>query len=97
MFWVTIPRSRKVKQSYSSSVFTSIWAILVALFKLLKFRNADMIISNGPGVCIPVFAAFWIYRLTLLQPWWKSLYIESFCRVKDLSMTGKILYRFVNK
>jgi hypothetical protein len=88
-FYITIPRSRKVKQSYFTSIFTSIWSILVAFCKLFKHRDAEAIskfkpptfikqkVSNGPGVCIPVFFVFFIYKVFwyfLLYKIYKSYY-----------------------
>ena len=84
--------------------------MLITFFKLIRLRNADAVskylsilnnflVSNGPGVAIPVYFTFFIYRLMLLSWSPKMVFIESFCRVKDLSLTGKILYksRFMNK
>ena len=40
-FWIAIPRSRNVKQSYFTSIFTSVWSIIVTFFKLYRYRDAD--------------------------------------------------------
>ena len=43
IFWIKIPRSRNVKQSYFTSVFSSVWSIFVTFFKLYRFRDAEAI------------------------------------------------------
>jgi len=57
--WTIIPRSREVKQSYLTSIFTTSWANLVTFFKLFKFRDAD-VISNP----LPIYSSFkWTWNL----------------------------------
>ena len=64
---ITLPRARKVHQSYLTSVATTLWTILFCLWHvtirppLLSPRRkiADVIITNGPGTCVPIiFCAF---------------------------------------
>lgn len=85
-----IRRSREVGQSWVSTVFTT----LVSLFDscvLYVTLKPDLILCNGPGTCVPiclvsVFSkAMWLHQS-------KLVFVESFCRVKSLSMTGKLLY-----
>ena len=85
-----IPRSREVSQSYLSSIKTTIKALLNC--KSLVFTiNPDLILVNGPGTCLP------IVFLSILNAMLKSkkchiVFVESFCRIKSLSLTGKIIY-----
>ena len=92
----TIPRAREVLQSYTTSVLTTLYASCFALVAVFRERPA-LIIANGPGTCLPICMAGLLLRfvrLLLLQggrvP--KVLFVESFCRVKTLSLTGKLLY-----
>eukprot|EP01080_Neovahlkampfia_damariscottae_P007246 gene7246-11564_t len=86
--FIMIPRSRNVHQSYFTSIFTTIYSFLITLFKVPK---SDLIICNGPGVCIPVIFSCYFYKFFLN---WKTkiFFVESIARVENLSLTGKILY-----
>ncbi len=53
--------------------------------KILLHEKPDIIISLGPEIAIPFF--FWGKLLGM-----RTLYIESWCRVDNLSLTGRILY-----
>ena len=55
-----------------------------------------LLLCNGPGVCLPLCLAAFLLRV-LASPWYhpKIIFCESFCRVKSLSMTGKIMYHLL--
>ena len=55
-----LPRSREVGQSYLSSIFTTLYALLHAAGMVLRTRPA-LLLCNGPGTCIPVCA--WAFAL----------------------------------
>ena len=85
-----IPRAREVGQSYITSMFTTINAILSSLPGVLRTRP-DLLLCNGPGTCIPV--VLWAYLLKfLLLSHVTVVYVESICRVEKLSLSGLILY-----
>ena len=85
-----IPRAREVKQSYLTSVFSTLYATLATLPIVLKTRP-DLLLCNGPGTCIPI--AFWTYLVKfLLLKDIKMIYVESICRVEKLSLSGLLLY-----
>lgn len=86
----TIPRARQVLQSYVTSVFTTLAAILSSCFLVFSSRP-DLVLCNGPGTCIPV--CFWAYLLKffVLRDT-KIVYVESLCRVQRLSLSGLLLY-----
>ncbi|CAN0372515.1 unnamed protein product, partial [Scytosiphon promiscuus] len=44
----TIPRSREVGQSYVTSVYTTLFAILHAAWMVVRIRP-DLVLVNGPG------------------------------------------------
>lgn len=87
-----IPRSREVNQSYLTSAFTTLHAVLYTL--PLVFRsNPDIVLCNGPGTCIPI--CIWVFlSKVLLCRNTKLVFIESICRVKTLSLSGRLVYRF---
>lgn len=86
----TIPRARKVMQSYFTSIFTTLAAIATSFTSVASFRP-DLVLCNGPGTCIPI--CFWAYFLKFLGlKGTKIIYIESLCRVQKLSLSGILLY-----
>ncbi|EAY12034.1 hypothetical protein TVAG_038800 [Trichomonas vaginalis G3] len=87
----TIPRSRKVGQSFFTSIFTTIWSILASL--TLMFQKPDLLLVNGPGVCLPVVLSVFIGNVLGISNC-SIVFVESFCRVHTLSLTGKLIYNF---
>ncbi|XP_033731409.1 UDP-N-acetylglucosamine transferase subunit ALG14 homolog [Pecten maximus] len=51
-----IPRSREVKQSWITTVLSTLGATLVS-FPLVFKLNPNIILCNGPGTCIPICIA----------------------------------------
>lgn len=90
-----ITRSREVKQSFLTAIFTTFLAFLNC-FPLIWREMPDLVLCNGPGTCIPVCVAAFILRFIGRIPNCKIVYVESFCRVKTLSLSGKILKPFVD-
>lgn len=89
-----ISRSREVGQSYLTSILTTI----IALFESVLFlwnEKPDLILCNGPGTCVPICICSFLYRILFLCKT-KLIFIESFCRVKSFSLSGKILYYFAD-
>ncbi|KAF8565704.1 hypothetical protein P879_04772 [Paragonimus westermani] len=85
-----IPRAREVRQPFLSSTFSTIRGFMGA-FPLIFRHRPDLILCNGPGTCIPV--CFVAYFLCVL--FWRPLvivYVESICRTKTLSVSGRLLY-----
>lgn len=89
-----IPRSRKVHQSYFSSIFTTLYSTLYCIPMMLKIRP-DLILCNGPGTCIPICLIAFVMRILHLSNN-VILFVESICRVKSLSLSGFILYYFAD-
>lgn len=85
-----IPRSREVGQSYLSSVFTTLWSFVVALYLVLRVRP-NLLLCNGPGTCLPVAIATLLYRILMVCEG-NICFVESFCRVTSFSLTGRLLY-----
>lgn len=77
-----LPRSREVGQSYVSSVFTTLYALVHAFGLVLRARPS-LLLCNGPGTCIPLCA--WAYGLRLLGIQHVTIvYVESICRVHSV-------------
>lgn len=83
---IHVSRSRQVGQSYLSSVFTTIRSLFDALAVSI-FHRPNLLLVNGPGVCLPLVLA-----TRLLSPASVIVFVESFCRTRSLSLTGKIIY-----
>jgi beta-1,4-N-acetylglucosaminyltransferase len=92
---VRIMRSREVKQSWLTTVFTTFRALLQS-FGLVAQLKPDLIICNGPGTCVPICYVAFLYRvLGFMQP--TIIFSESLCRVKTLSLSGKLLYPIADR
>lgn len=87
-----IPRSREVKQSWITTVLSTLYASLHSFPLVFKIRP-DIILCNGPGTCIPVCFAGILLKMFYGV---KVIYVESICRVETLSLSGKILYHFAD-
>jgi beta-1,4-N-acetylglucosaminyltransferase len=93
--WRTVYRSREVRQSWISTVFTSLYSAVDCFVLIAKLRP-QLIICNGPGTCVFLcYAAFALRVLGVYDP--QIIFVESFCRVKSLSFSGKLLYPIVDK
>nr|XP_054764819.1 UDP-N-acetylglucosamine transferase subunit ALG14 homolog [Lytechinus pictus] len=89
-----IPRSREVRQSYLTSIVSTLYATLFAFFIVFK-HSPDLLLVNGPGTCIPLCAAAFVMRFLGVKPV-VQVYVESICRVKHLSLSGLIMYYFAD-
>ncbi|KAL0130443.1 hypothetical protein PUN28_002249 [Cardiocondyla obscurior] len=87
---VAIYRSREVLQSYFTSIWTTIFATLNSL-PILWRENPELILCNGPGTCVPLCVTAFFFKVLFIAEN-ITVFIESFCRVKTFSLTGKILY-----
>lgn len=85
-----IYRSRNVGQSFYSSIFTTIYAMIHSVGIILKTRPS-IIVTNGPGVSLPlVYIGYILHKLKILCEF-KILFIESYCRTKSVSLAGKLI------
>lgn len=91
----TIFRSRHVSQSYVSSVLTTLFSIFMCIPLVLRSRP-DLILCNGPGTCVPICLIAFLLKVFGINRHVKISFIESYCRVKTLSLTGKILLPFAD-
>ena len=67
--WVTVPRSREVGQSWSSSVLTTAYSLAFSTCVMLRMRP-QVVICNGPGVLVGGFmgwASVVAHRLYVLE------------------------------
>lgn len=85
-----ILRARNVRQSYLTSVFTTLLATLKSL-PLVASVRPDLVLCNGPGTCIPVCLTAYTMRFLGMKHV-RIVYVESVCRVEHLSLSAMLLY-----
>ena len=85
-----IPRARSVLQSYWTSIFSTLLSFAYC-FPLVLRVWPDLVLCNGPGTCIPVAAVAFLIKFLGLHDV-RLVYVESMCRVEDLSLSGRLLY-----
>ncbi|KAL4073970.1 glycosyltransferase family 1 protein [Scleroderma yunnanense] len=101
-----ISRARRVHQPLLSatltafkSFFACVYVVAISPFSekiILGKPFVDLLIMNGPGTCVPLCAAVMLSRLVGL-PTPTMVYVESYARVRTLSLSGKILRYFVDR
>eukprot|EP01095_Lingulamoeba_sp_RSL-Kostka_P010327 TRINITY_DN369_c0_g2_i1.p1 TRINITY_DN369_c0_g2~~TRINITY_DN369_c0_g2_i1.p1 ORF type:complete len:233 (+),score=28.35 TRINITY_DN369_c0_g2_i1:41-739(+) len=93
--FIVIPRSREVGQSYFSSIFTTLYSCIFSFISVFRIIP-DIIICNGPGTCVPICLGGIFLKFLGIKDV-QLIYIESICRVEDLSLSARLLYVFVNR
>lgn len=91
---VEIYRSREVRQSYLTSVWTTTLSTLNC-FPILWREAPELILCNGPGTCVPLCIVAFLFKVLFIRHS-VVVFVESFCRVKTFSLSGKILYYLVD-
>lgn len=86
---VRISRSRSVHQSYISSVFTTIRSVIDSI-PLVNNARPELILCNGPGTCVPICIVAFLFKIFYINDC-QIVFVESFCRVRTVSLTGRIL------
>ena len=97
-----LPRARKIHQPLWTTPLSSIWCLICCVNTLRKismtsisapFEYPDVIITNGPATAVMVILASFILKFFGVVPLYKmkSVYVESWARVKTLSLSGKVL------
>jgi len=105
---VTVPRARKIHQPLYTTPFSSLHCLLSCLHLLYFHQHGydrpttypHVIVSNGPATGVIVIFASLILRFLgrARAPFhMRTIYVESWCRVRTLSLSGKILYFVVNR
>lgn len=73
---------------FTHNIGYSIWRMFLAFFwaiQVLLREKPDVIVSLGAEIAVPFF--YWAKFLRI-----KTIFIESWCRVEDLSLTGRLVY-----
>lgn len=94
-FWVSFPgfdtdcllMNERVIPAYHPTN-RNIWNLfrnLIVAWRVLGSERPDVIVSTGAGVAIPFF---YLARIKGIP----TVYIESFTRIRKLSLTGRLVY-----
>ena len=97
LFWVTERTNYKVNVDFyliQTGIKDPFWLfkMFINAFKSLYFflrTYPDFVISTGTMVSIPFFLIARLFGK-------KTIFIETFARVNDTTLTGKFLYKFSN-
>ncbi|KAH8387411.1 hypothetical protein KR093_006929 [Drosophila rubida] len=89
--FIHVPRSRSVGQSWLSTIFSTLWALLWSCWLVWRDKP-QLVLCNGPGTCVPFCYAAYMWRLLGRLPAnSKIVFVESYCRVETLSLSGRLL------
>jgi len=86
-----VPRAREVKQSYFTSIFTTMNAFVMSFWHYVSVKPA-LVLANGPGTCVPVIASAFVLKVFGFNSLCKVIYVESVARTKRLSLSGYLCY-----
>jgi beta-1,4-N-acetylglucosaminyltransferase len=77
---------------FTDNIGTSVWRMLGATFwatQILQRERPHVIVSLGAEIAVPFLYVGKLLRI-------KTLFIESWCRVENLSLTGRLVYPIVD-
>lgn len=107
----TIPRARRVHQPLYTTPFSALKTLAAAFGPLLSPRKSavapgdvlpDLVVTNGPATAVIIVVAAFVLRFFDVsgaesRGLCRTVYVESFARVKTLSLSGKLLVRVVDR
>jgi len=80
---------KEIAQAYFTlNIGTSVWRLFKAIFwasYILFKEKPDVIVSLGAEIALPFFYLGKLFGI-------KTIFIESWCRVENLSKTGQLVY-----
>jgi len=94
---IRTPRLRHVGESFFKAAVRLPKILLLNLLIVTRV-DPDIVLVNGPGTCIPTIVGACLVQI--FSPSFKRIFcvfVESFCRVKTISLTGKLLYPLADK
>ncbi|EIN11306.1 oligosaccharide biosynthesis protein Alg14 like protein [Punctularia strigosozonata HHB-11173 SS5] len=99
---ITIPRARRVHQPFVTTPPTALVSLLSSWSLMLQPGRSgidgafpEVLLLNGPGTCVVLCIATYLNRFFgIRSP--RLIYVESFARVRTLSLSGRLLRPFVD-
>ena len=92
IFFISYTSSRtndlQYKKYLIENIGKNIFRMFISFFKILSIyinERPDIVVSTGSEIAIPALLLARIMKI-------KTVYIESWCRVKTKSFTGKLMY-----
>lgn len=97
-----VPRARKIHQPLYTAPFSSLWCLVGCLRALRDAASTSrvepgqypgIIITNGPATAVILLLASFVLKFMGFADasQLKTIYVESWARVKTLSLSGKVL------
>ena len=98
----TIPRARAIHQPLYTAPLSALRTLLAAFAPLLSPTPPALILTNGPATGVLVVLAAFVLRFFDVRGveskgLCRCVYVESFARVKTLSLSGRLLVRVVDR
>lgn len=98
----TIPRARRVHQSLLTAPVSSLRTLFACFPLLLHPAPPDLILTNGPATATIVVLASLLLRFFNVggcssQGKMRTIYVESWARVRRLSLSGRMLCGVVDR
>lgn len=90
---VALSRGRRVGQSYLTAIWTTIVGIIHSI-NIVLTQKPKLCLTNGPAISVQISLAIRFLQIITLGLCNKCdiIYVESFCRTRTLSLSGKIIY-----
>ncbi|KAI5784604.1 oligosaccharide biosynthesis protein Alg14 like-domain-containing protein [Geopyxis carbonaria] len=92
----TIPRARRVGQSWLSTPLDCVRCLAGCVRVFTERGVPDVVVCNGPGSCVVMVVVAVVGRFFGVAHT-RTVYVESFARVKTLSLSGRLLYPIVDR
>lgn len=80
VYWAYQPTNRNIKNFFRN---------LYLAWRIFRIEKPDVVISTGAGVGVP-----FIYLARLFKK--KTIYIELMTRIKEISLSGKLVYPIIH-
>ena len=96
VFYHKITRSREVGQGWCSTMATTVLGLWDAIYLYFSIYP-DLVLCNGPGTCLPIVYCSVVGRVFGVCSHARIIFVESFARVKSMSLTGLLVYPFVDR
>lgn len=95
----TVPRPRRVGQSYVTSLFSTLWTIVCCIRTLIRTEDIDLvsvrwhsnhkIVCNGPGICVCLIMAVYIASIVSICPMMSHHLLDKVETKEQTSLCGK--------
>lgn len=95
---ISVPRSREIGQPLATTPISA-FSTLLACLQIVRDREPDLMLLNGPGNAFIMALACVLLRICSFGFIGRSriVFVESFARVRSLSLSGKLCYYIVDR